>query len=217
MASVSCAIRAHPARRDMVRVLQERLGCDTVVWDRSNHGWDTGARAWQAHDPDADWHVVVEDDAVPCRDLLPGLEKALDGVPAESAVSLYLGETCGNPRINRAVAALESAATMGHWLQARRLIWGVAIALPVPVINDMLAWCRGTRIRYGKHVYDTRIARYFTSVAHWPAYYTWPSLVDHAPGPSLIGHADGRHAKRFLGVDVSALDIDWPSVPPIGR
>ena len=44
-----------------------------------------------------------------------------------------------------------------------------------------------------------------------PVWYPWPSLVDHRESPSLVpgrGHS-GRVAHQFIGVDTSALTIDF--------
>ena len=55
--------------------------------------------------------------------------------------------------------------------------------------------------------YDTRMSRWLGEASRW---YPWPSLV-HRESPSLVpgrGHA-GRVARRFIGADASALDIDY--------
>lgn len=206
---LSCAVRAHPHRRDLVDALLQRLDLsdEHVVWDEKNDSWNTGARAWQAHDPDADWHLVIEDDAVVCRDLLAGVTIALERLPLNSVASLYLGNRTSSREIGRAAdwADREKAP----WVQARTLVWGVAIAAPVASIPGMLTWCNGLT-RYDSRVYDTRIARYYAEILQWPAYYTWPSLVDHRQVPSLLrGGGEGRRAIGFIGEDASALEVDW--------
>lgn len=170
------------------------------MWDRYNDSWDTGARAWHAHDPEADWHLVLEDDAVVCRHLLAGIEKALEHLPAESVLSLYLGERAGARGITG--AATKAAQAGVSWVRAERIVWGVAIAAPIASIPDMLAACDGRATPY-----DTRIASYYLQ-RRWPAFYTAPSLVDHASVPSLLGHSPGRRALAFIGENASALDFD---------
>lgn len=202
---VSAVIRAHPKRRDLVDELLATLDRPAeVVWDRRNDEWDTGVRAWQAVDPDADYGLVIEDDAIVCRDLLAGLEKALEHVPAESVVSLYLGNRRPyQHRVKQMVTDANSADV--SWIRTTSLIWGVAIAVPVSTIADMLTWCE-----WNEHPnYDARVARYYATVLRWPTYYTWPSLVDHRQVPSLLNHPGERHAHRFVGEDASALDVDW--------
>lgn len=156
-------------------------------------------RAWQAHDPDADWHLVIEDDGVICQDLPSGLERILDSLPCESVASLYIGNTTSGRSIAPATREVS-------WVKTRSLVWGVAIAAPVASIEGMLTWCNG--LNYSDRVYDSRVAHYYTEVLHWPAYYTWPSLVDHAQVPSLLKHAPDRQAQCFIGETASAHDFD---------
>lgn len=200
---LSCAIRSHPRRSDLVNRLAARLGVNQqrIVWDRHNDSWDTGWRAWRAHDPDADWHLVIEDDALVCRDLLAALERALDYLPHKSVASLYLGTKTGNSGILRTADRADEVGA--SWIRSPSLAWGVAIAAPVSSIDGMLTWCDRLTC-YSHRVYDTRVANYYADVLRWPAYFTWPSLVDHAPEPSLLDHTTGRQARRFIGETASA-------------
>ncbi|WP_141921843.1 Lsr2 family DNA-binding protein [Haloactinospora alba] len=199
---MSYAIRAHPDRADLVADLLARLGLDEthVVWDRWGDSWDTGRRAWQAHDPDADWHLVIEDDAIVSRDLLPAVEQTVETLPEQSVLSLYLGRE-GSRGI---AAAAERATTRGAaWVQAPHLVWGVAIAAPTASIPAMLDWC--DRLEWPSRVYDTRLAAYYQHRA-WPAWYPVPSWVDHGGAPSLLGRGARRQALAFVGADASALE-----------
>lgn len=208
---MSVAVMAHPKREHLVAELVDQLGVDDdqVVWDRRNDRWDTGRRAWEAHDPTADYHFVIQDDAVACQDLIAGLEVALDHVPDEAIVSPYTGTRRPMSGIveNAVAAAREAAAS---WIVMRALNWGVGIIAPTSTIDDMLIW--GDRQSYPN--YDRRVGRYFYLVKCWPVWSTWPTLIDHrthAEAPSLCGHGPGRVAHGFAGVDASALDVDWSS------
>jgi len=83
---LSVAIMAHPTRRDGALRVREALGGEIpIVYDTNpvpsaapEQRWATGRRAWEAYDPDADWHLVIQDDAIVCQDMLAGLERALD-------------------------------------------------------------------------------------------------------------------------------------------
>jgi hypothetical protein len=81
--------------------------------------------------------------------------------------------------------------------------WGVAIAVRTPTIPAMLDWC-DTRVPLS---YDTRVGRYYRDVLNQYTFHTWPSLVDHRDGPSLVGHGRGRSAHRVHAG--SALELDW--------
>ncbi len=204
----SVAIMAHPDRAEWVADLRAALRPfePTVVWDRHGNEWDTGRRALLAYEPEATHHVVLQDDAVPCRDLIPGIEAALDAIPdpARAALGLYLGQTKPRPgKIAQAVAAADDAEAV--WIVLRELLWGVGVVLPVWTIPPLVR----EQDRSGLPEYDRRISRWLVR-AEIPVWYPWPSLVDHRDGPSLLAHGGGeRRAWRFLGADASALGVEW--------
>jgi hypothetical protein len=187
----------------MVHRLIDKMGiaADRVVWDRRDDMWANGVRSWQHHDETADWHLVIQDDAVACEDLLLGLERALERVPASATASAYMGN---QPRGQRAAQAAQEYDDTS-FVRLSRLVWGVAMIAPVYTIGDMLRWTRN----YDCPGYDTRVAMYYRAALGFPCWFTWPSLADHHEGPSLIDHSDGRRAVNFAGEDVSALKLDW--------
>lgn len=206
MAKLSVAVMAHHARADLVPELVDRLGIDAdrVTWDRKSDRWDTGRRAMLDHDPDADWHMVIQDDALVCRDLIAGLQIALDQVPMQALACPYVGTRRPmSERVTTAVVAAEERSA--SWIVMQTLNWGVAIIVPTATIGDMLTWCDRLQIPN----YDKRVGQYYWRVHNWPTWYTHPSLVDHREGPSLAGHGPDRRAHRFAGEDVSALDLAW--------
>lgn len=203
MTRVSVAVMAHPRRADLVEGLVGRLDrLATVVWDQGNDEWGTGSRAWEAHDPTCTHHLVLQDDAVICRDLVAGVEAALGHIPPGSPLCLYFGARVPYQFHTARLASQTSPDT--SWLAIDGMHWGVAVVLPAPLIGPMLA-------APDKHPYDQRISRWL-KVQGVTTWYPWPSLVDHQDGPSLIpghGRTPGRRAHRFLGQDRSALDVDW--------
>lgn len=203
---VSVAIMAHPRRAAFVPELQAKLDREaTVMWDDgANSRWGTGRRALLAYDPDATHHLVVQDDAVIPRDLVAGLEQALHHTPGDVPVCLYVGKV--RPYRELVTEYVRQAGNAASWLVMDRLNWGVAVAVPTRMIDDLVAWCDRGRIPN----YDSRMSQWFEAEGI-PVWYPWPSLVDHRESPSLVpgrGHA-GRTAHRFIGADASALDIDY--------
>lgn len=212
---LSVSIQAHPDRFDLVTGLRLSLSLTDqaelvpVAWDdegppngNADRGWRTARRAWQLADPDADWHLVLQDDAVPCADLVPGLERALEHVPAEAVVSPYLGRGGGNGYRWRTIAA-QAAESHPSWVVSSKLSWGVAIILPTRLVPEMLDACDR------KHgvTDDMRIAGW-AEKRRTEVWYPWPSLVDHLPVPSLTKHrAADRVAWRHHRE--SALELDW--------
>lgn len=210
-ARLSVAIMAHPARQGLVAELVDRLDTTPhVVWDQHGIEWDTGRRALLAHDPAATHHLVLQDDAVVCRDVVAGTARALEHAPADVALSLYFGRHAPYPHQTAALADRADAAG-ASWLAIgghdRGLHWGVAVVVPTAEIDELVAW--GDRGRPDN--YDRMISRWL-AVRRRATWYPWPSLVDHGDGPSLIpGHGlrPGRVAHRFIGTDRSALALAW--------
>ena len=154
------------------------LGCG------GNHRkvWRHLAKRHAAH---ADWLILLEDDAVPVEGFRDQLEQALAVAPT-SVVSLYLGrkrpphlQFMIEPAIKRADDADAS------WLVSRQLLHAVGLAVRSSIVEDMLAtideelpideaingWANKRRYRIG---------------------YSFPSLVDHADGETLLQHRDGQ-------------------------
>src|SRR5690554_6674895 len=145
---LSAVIMAHPVRKDSAERVHASLDRDVeIVYDQvtqpsadPRQRWAVGRRCWQAADPSADWHLVIQDDALVCQDLLAGLEKALDVIGPEGLVSAYTGT--GRPNQYNVRRAHRHAQDKGHsWMPTKSLCWGVAILAPVPTIPDMVKWC----------------------------------------------------------------------------
>ena len=104
---LSAAVMAHPSREAMVAELVDALDRPVeVVWDEINDRHDTGLRALRAADRSCTHHLVIQDDVVPCRDLLAGAERALCAVPDGQPGSLYLG------RVRPVAAAVARAVSL---------------------------------------------------------------------------------------------------------
>lgn len=208
MVKLSVAIMAHKKRAGMVDELVSQLDRDvTVVWDTVNDRHDTGARAMEAFDPSCTHHLVLQDDVVPCRDLIAGIEQALAHVPDGCPVSFYTGNV--RPFRKEIDAAVRQARAQSvAWIVMQGIYWGPAVCLPTAHIEPMLRWFRGP----GANVtnYDRRMSVWY-SLRETDVWYSRPSLVDHRGDESLCGHGSGRHAHEFLGLESSALDVNWES------
>src|SRR5699024_8527373 len=116
---LSATIMAHPVRKDEAERVQESLDRDVeIVYDTvpepsedPRQRWAKGRRAWESYDPSADYHLVIQDDALVCEDLIAGLEKALDVLGPEGLVSAYTGT--GRPNQYHIRRALRHASEKG--------------------------------------------------------------------------------------------------------
>lgn len=203
MPSLSVAIMAHPSRRQWVEELERTLDRPAkVVWDEHNDIWDTGRRALLAYDPAATHHLVIQDDVIPCRDLVAGVERALEHVPSNALVGLYAGYP--RPAQDPMRQLIARTRTDTAWLVLPRINWGPAVVVPTCHIESIVAFGDKQDIRS----YDQRIGRW-CKANRVPAWHTWPCLVEHRDIPSLLGRRPGRHAYRFIGADASALEHNW--------
>lgn len=203
--SISIAIMAHPKRKRWIPGLVQALdGNPRIVWDENNDRWDTGRRSLLAYDPQATHHLVIQDDGVPCRDLLPALGRIVT-VTKQQPVCAYMGK---NPRYREGVERARS--TGACFVEAFGPWWGVAILLPVPHIQQIVDYGDS---RADLENYDKRIGSWYAQNG-MKCLYTLPSLVEHRHGggnPSLIAKRTGtmRRAWDFIGVSKSALDVNW--------
>lgn len=212
--NVSHAIMAHGKRAHFVNeYLIPRMPTARVVWDRHDDRWDTGRRSLLAYDPAATWHVVTQDDVILCRDYVASVERALGAVPPDRPVGFYVGSV--RPRAERFEYLMAAARYMGrHWIEDDGPWWGPAVAIPVPMIEELVAGCDLDR---GVANYDMRMVRYFQRLRpRVSCWYAAPSLVDHRTGaenPSLVpgrSNSAARVAQAFIGADVSGAEgIEW--------
>jgi hypothetical protein len=174
---------AHVDRLDQAQRLARATGASLAVDDGRRGENANGDWAWREHDRDSDWALTLQDDAQPVDDLLNHVAAALEHAP-RTAVSLYVGT--GRPKQPAVEAAVHTAtATGAAWLEHPTLLWGVAVAMPTDHITPFLTWARTNHLPY-----DKRIGAYWQR-ARIPVRYTWPSLVDHADGPTLVKHPWG--------------------------
>lgn len=208
---LSIAVMAHPQRTQFVNDLVSKIDHPTtVVWDRRNDRWDTGARSLMAFDPGATHHLVIQDDAIVCKDLSAGLTNALSLWP-HLPLSLYLGRQ--RPHANLFTSLVRRAQETGTSLIAMRaLCWGVALCFPTVLIPEMVEW-GNVNTQWAN--YDMRLGKYLET-RMIPTLYTFPSLVNHrnqAESPSLIPGRTGANRVAYSFHRESALRIDWQSTP----
>lgn len=216
---ISASIMAHPDRAREVDALRAALVYPVrVAFDMEgppsrdpDRIWRTARRAWEMHDAGADWHLLLQDDAIVATNLLDELPGALERVPERCIVSLYVGD--GRPMsMQWGQLTAEAERAGASWIVTPRVLWGVGVLVRTAMIGDMLAYCDR---QYGI-TDDMRVGRWGQR-SKLETWYTWPCLVDHPDGGSLIGHGGGRTARSFRkearGADWSGPIVRWKSGP----
>ncbi len=205
---IGVSIMAHPGRQQQATALADTLAA-RIAWDTHDRGevW-CGDEAWLMHDPRTDWWIVLQDDAEPIDGFLTYAKAALHYAPS-GLVSFYTGT--GRPHHLAVGRAVKNAERRGYaWMQHPTLMWGVAVAMPTPMVPVFMRWGHSSRLTF----YDKRLSA-FAGAIDKPVRYTNPSLVDHADGPTLLRHPWGEPTMRrkawTLGApktwDTAALEI----------
>lgn len=185
-------------------------------WRSYQHALRVGLApgATNQEDTPAPTHImVVQDDAIPCRDFAAGALAALAAKPDDVVAFFATGD-------RKLLHPIERAAAAGHnWLllpntRASKL-WlpAVCTAYPVAVAERLLEWAQQDH-RARVHPWDDAMLGRFLRHDHLDAWVTIPNLVDHDDRVVSIvrqyagkGRPD-RISACFIG-DYSPLDIDW--------
>jgi hypothetical protein len=189
--TISAAIMAVPARHKQSYELYKQLRkmpfeWVTIVEDEVADGtheseWNNGKNSLLAGVGKADWHLVIQDDAILSPGFFENLQGAIHSVPQKSLISLYTGTSRPlGKRVKCAVDKVVDETWLSYWL----LMWGVGILIPSSHINPMLEF-----VDDRTEPYDTRIGIFYQR-NRLPVYYTMPSLVDHDDdlGTVIPGH-----------------------------
>jgi hypothetical protein len=200
--SLSTVIMAHRLRETFVdELLLDVPQVAEVIWDQRDNRWDTGSRAMLAGlDHGCDYHMVIQDDAVVCRDLVPGVRHMLDRLSERTEpptpLCLYLGHK---------YRETDQFGENVSWVRTT-LGSGVAVVMPTEFIAEAVAF---GNLRTHIDNYDVRLSGWLChrGIDVW---HSWPSLVDHRNSPSLVPKRGmrSRYARNFIGKEVSALDFD---------
>lgn len=197
---VSMAVVHHPSRTaDAERLLSRAPNVRVFVDDQGRGMTHTSRRAWFAglEHPTADWHLVMEDDVLPCVDFEHVLDDALKRIPFPvAAVSLFgisqkLREAYDNGK---------------SWVMSSRVNWAQALVVHRTNIEPFLHF-EGTA-EFDNPYWCQRLSDY-AEASGFPIATTVPTLVQHVGHDrSLIGNptkAGGQHAR--------VSPVFWDDVP----
>lgn len=210
MTTISATVMAHPKRKaraeELLRELEQYPFVDpSITWDEQNDEWHTGERALKQGIGKAEWHVVIQDDAILSPGFYDNLQGALAAAPKRTLISLYTGTA--RPLGQRVKIAVDKARIANaSWLSHYLLFWGVGICIPSAHIEHALEFVEGRT-----EDYDVRLGIFYQRNM-LPVYYTQPSLVDHddAVG-SLLGHGEGSQPR--VAHELAVGPVIWNSQP----
>lgn len=201
---LSAAIMAVPERSEQARHLCELLANQglyaQIIFDTDRTEWHTGKRALLTYDDDADYHIVLQDDAIIGDNFVKNAIAAIQDVPVRTLISFYTGKT--RPyKISVQEAVDKAKRGDGSWLTFNTLLWGVGIAIPTEQIPS-IAYANSSIMAY-----DRRVGQFYKAVGK-SVYYTFPSIVDHDDEmPSALNHqTTGRRVAHKFSVDDESFE-----------
>jgi hypothetical protein len=190
---LSVSIMAHPQRAGFIDGLREKLGPVPVSFDEGIGIWENCKRSWRLHPMDSEYHTVIQDDAIVCDHFQSMAVSAIRDARSVTgsdwpALSFFFGKR----KMMQEVA--KKGLRDGH-ITKSMLHWGLAVCLPVRLIDEMIAYGDKLKIKQD----DARISKFLLS-RKIPVYYPMPSLVDHRIGESLVGDP-GRARNAYAYID----------------
>lgn len=208
-------IVAHPDRKKHATWLEERLNPEVVVWDDAGYGAGRNhLRAWEwlAGSP-TQWSVVLEDDAIPCKDFPDQLRRALAVAPTP-IVSLYLGR--GRPLTvdgfdwpNRIAAGIARDVC---WLTAPGLASCVAVAVRTKLVPSLLSV---VPLLLENRPIDQAIGQWAHLGLGLDVSYTRPSLVNHRAIQTLIPASERIDGQERDGKTMTAFTEAGKELPEV--
>jgi hypothetical protein len=209
------SIMAHPKRHGWANSLSNQTGLP-VVWDQVNTVWDTAKRAWRdaaSRATEGTQHcLVLQDDAIPCRDLLPTLEVISGLYPLEPFCLTVI-----DYRLHGARRDYDQTVQAGQpFWYSNAAVSAVGLMLPVRDVEPMIQFGESFATIHD----DLKVRNYYRSLGR-KLMFPIPSLLQHRNvdvNPSLVPGNDGRWSDRsastFIGEDVSGLSVNWSGVRP---
>lgn len=199
MKRLSVSVMAYAGRSAWFPYLRERLGdvpfaIDEPKGEPGHVGvWTNCRRAWEMHDPSADYHVVIQDDAIVCDRFQERAEAFIELHHHDGecrAFNFYYG--------NKTALMDDARKGMKQGFVVRSTpFWGVAICMPTKTIAQMLRFCDQFE---GVRQDDERIKRFIKSRG-MKIYYPMPSLIDHRTGKTSLVGDPGQFRRAFAFVD----------------
>lgn len=172
-----------PARKAMLDGFLCRLGEPTViVADQDRDGiLKTALRAWEAHDPSSDYHIVFQDDMWAQCGALDRMRNILSNVNAMlgDAVVSFFQPAIGAPRVIHEYIGPWYWHGDGLIKYDRVILWGGTIAVPTKFVHQMV---RDIRRFYPPEQWNQADDE---KICFWawkkgiPTYCYAPSLLEH--------------------------------------
>ena len=197
MIKLDVRIMAHPSRREGVLRILNDLGMDEsiVVYDDRPHGGNpfyTARKTWGFPLPSGATHrLVLQDDAVLCKDFLQQVARAIEHFP-DAVWSLWMKELTPKHQKGSSPYVRISGGT----------VYGVGVVMPVHLIDEVFKW--STFVLGEDYTHDDNAIGQYCKFHAIPIMTTIPGLIQHgAPTESIVNrtHNSPKKVSRVYQYD----------------
>ena len=177
----------HPKRFKYLPYLVGKLGDVRISVDKINNIWNTSRRAWLMYDSKAEYHIVIQDDAIIGKDFI----KKAEAMMKEDAIyNFYIGR----PRFYHQV--LKAKKEDKKFLIQRNLHHEIAFGMRTNRIDEMIKFVE-------KIDPDSdRCINGYVRAKKLKVIFPMPSLIDHRNEDTLHNLNKGSYKKKatwFIG------------------
>lgn len=187
---ISISIMAHPSREKYFEYLTERLDGAPFSVDE---GWgllENAKRSWLLYDDTADYHIVIQDDAILCDNFI---EKARAAIEQNNGMIVSFYHANRSQFETEVKKALENNGV----IIKQHIHSALAMAIPTNRIKEMIAYFE----TLDNPQDDVRIGLWAKHAGIKNAIII-PSLVDHRADPSLHkNNQANKYTKAFIFID----------------
>ena len=208
MQKIQLTIQHQPSRVRYLKLLTNALDLDQVdefhiVEDQVNSASGMRKAFQSVENPNVTHLLVMQDDVLPCKDLLKTCKKLIELVP-NRVISLFTAYDTDKP--------LELGK---HWTTVDRLYGLCSYIIPVDLAKYYLEFEKNIKDRI--YADDVRLSMMLAHLDQ-TIYLTAPSLVEHICWATTVQNDNNvpmenaikfRIARNYIGFENSGLDIDW--------
>lgn len=186
---ISISIMAHPSREKFFGYLKSKLGDVPFAIDSDGVGiWENFKRAWMLHDPEAEYHIVVQDDMIIGKDFIKRAEELMT---EDKIYNFYMGQ---RPRFREVVdkAMADGTGFVTQTDICHEACWGMKTSR----IKEMIEFCEKFNPK------NDRVVNRYINEHKLEVYFPIPSYTSHRNEPSIHNFNKGRYApgaRHFIG------------------
>ncbi len=191
--ALSVAIMAYKDRVDRIPYLRRMIGDAVVFVDDGSLGvWGNAKRCWLSHGNKASFHMVIQDDAIVCKDFYEKIFAIIEKNGPDIFYSLYyrLIDYRRNPDAKFNRDALVGSKIGGFLTDDLR--FAPCLIAPANLIPELINYSSRLTGDKFKDADDIRFREYLRAKGK-KVFYPLPSLIQHDPGMlSVIGNRSNK-------------------------